>query len=250
MPRKQLTILAILNIFITATILFAWGHSLMPGDLSEEESSRALDLLRPFLEIIFGRGNVTDHLVRKLAHFSEYALLGCELCLRQQLLRAASQTAPAIVTTSGTTSTPAAAFVPVTPVASTQAAAFSPVAVPTPVAKNTPATDPTPAAKTAPAVAPILTPTSTWGGSAAPTAVPTPAANAAASIPWFMLHLRILALSLAVCFIDETIQLFVPGRGGRVEDMWIDMAGALTGLLFGLLINSIFRKCRRPSSPA
>ncbi len=210
MPKKQLTIL---NILITATILFAWGHSLMPGDLSEEESSRALDLLRPFLEIIFGRGNVTDHLVRKLAHFSEYALLGCELCLRQQILRAAS-------------SIPSAAA----PAARVSAA--------------TPTT--APAAKNTPAVAPILTPTSTLGGPATLATDPTPAA---AAIPWFMLHLRILAFSLAVCFIDETIQLFVPGRGGRVEDMWIDMAGALTGLLFGLLINAIFRKCR-PSSPA
>ena len=172
MLRKQLTIL---NILITATILFAWGHSLMPGDLSEEESSRALELLRPFLEIFFGKGNVTDHLVRKLAHFSEYALLGCEFCLRQQLLHAAAQTAPATVA--------------------------------------------------------------------------TPAAKAAASIPWFMRPLRILIPCLAVCFIDETIQLFVPGRGGRVEDMWIDMAGALTGLLFGLLFGVIFRK-RSPSSPA
>lgn len=193
MPRKQLTIL---NILIIATILFAWGHSLMPGDLSEEESSRTLELLRPFLEIFFGKGNVTDHLVRKLAHFSEYALLGCEFCLRQQLLRAATQTATA-----------------------------------------------------APAMAPILTSTSTLGGPAAPATVATPAANAAASIPWFMRPLRILIPCLAVCFIDETIQLFVPGRGGRVEDMWIDMAGALTGLLFGLLFGVIFRK-RRPSSPA
>ena len=205
MPRKQLTIL---NILITATILFAWGHSLMPGDLSEEESSRALELLRPFLEILFGKGNVTDHLVRKLAHFSEYALLGCELCLRQQLLRTAAQTAPA---------------------------ARVSAAMPT---------------TAAPAMAPILTSTSTLGGPAAPTTVPTPAAKAAASIPWFMRPLRMLIPCLAVCFIDETIQLFVPGRGGRVEDMWIDMAGALTGLLFGLLFGVIFRKCRRPSSPA
>ena len=201
MPRKQLTIL---NILITATILFAWGHSLMPGDLSEEESSRALELLRPFLEIFFGKGNVTDHLVRKLAHFSEYALLGCELSLRQQLLRAA-QTAPAARVS---------------------------------------------AAMPAPAMAPILTSTSTLGGPAAPTTVPTPVANTAAFIPWFMRPLRILIPCLAVCFIDETIQLFVPGRGGRVEDMWIDMAGALTGLLFGLLFGVIFRKRRRPSSPA
>ena len=31
----------------------------------------------------------------------------------------------------------------------------------------------------------------------------------------------------ALC--DETIQLFVPGRGGQLPDVWLDVAGAFTG---------------------
>jgi VanZ family protein len=38
---------------------------------------------------------------------------------------------------------------------------------------------------------------------------------------------------LAVPFVDETIQLFCPGRNGSVVDVWIDFAGCLIGL--GLL---------------
>ena len=32
-------------------------------------------------------------------------------------------------------------------------------------------------------------------------------------------------------FVDETIQLFVEGRSGQVSDVWLDLAGALCGLL-------------------
>ena len=44
----------------------------------------------------------------------------------------------------------------------------------------------------------------------------------------------------ALC--DETIQLFVPGRSGRIADVWLDTAGYLTGALLTLLI---FRLCRK-----
>ena len=52
--------------------------------------------------------------------------------------------------------------------------------------------------------------------------------------------------SILVCFVtalnDETIQLFVEGRSGNVTDVWIDMAGALCGLLLVLLIAYLRRK--------
>lgn len=55
-----------------------FGHSLMPADLSKAESLGLLARLttaHPFL---------TDHLLRKFAHFSEFALLGLLLsqCFR------------------------------------------------------------------------------------------------------------------------------------------------------------------------
>ena len=53
----------------------------MPAGASEEESSFVLELLRPLLAPIVGPENVTLHLVRKLAHFTEFFCLGCVLAL-------------------------------------------------------------------------------------------------------------------------------------------------------------------------
>lgn len=41
---------------------------------------------------------------------------------------------------------------------------------------------------------------------------------------------------LSAC-IDETIQMFIPGRGPGIKDVGIDTAGALVGLVFIILIN-------------
>jgi len=40
---------------------------------------------------------------------------------------------------------------------------------------------------------------------------------------------------LCVSLLDETIQLFVPGRNGAIRDVWIDMGG----FAFGVLVLSI-----------
>lgn len=69
----------ILIILIVFTLAFIWGHSLIDREHSAEESRWVMKLVTPLLELFVGRGNVTDHLVRKLAHFCEFALLGAEL---------------------------------------------------------------------------------------------------------------------------------------------------------------------------
>lgn len=45
--------------------------------------------------------------------------------------------------------------------------------------------------------------------------------------PWSLL----LLCGVAVALIDETIQLFSPGRAGLVADVWIDMGGFCLGVL-------------------
>ncbi|MCQ2530237.1 MAG: VanZ family protein [Lachnospiraceae bacterium] len=70
-----------LTILIILTILFIWGQSVLPASTSASESSWVMDLVRPFLELFTGPGNVTAHLVRKLAHATEYFVLGCEAAL-------------------------------------------------------------------------------------------------------------------------------------------------------------------------
>ena len=48
-------------------------------------------------------------------------------------------------------------------------------------------------------------------------------------------------LLIAVPLIDETIQLFVPGRGGSLRDCCIDMAGYVTGFLLAAFVAWLVR---------
>lgn len=54
---------------------------------------------------------------------------------------------------------------------------------------------------------------------------------------------RVFALAggFAVACIDETIQIFVPGRGPAIGDVLLDSSGVLTGLLLFLLIRHLRR---------
>lgn len=77
MKRRKTQIKTILVVLLLALLLaFIWLHSMMPAEDSAEESQRVGQFLTPFLELLVGEGNVTDHLVRKLAHFCEYGALG------------------------------------------------------------------------------------------------------------------------------------------------------------------------------
>ena len=80
MNRKR-TLTLVLIILILVTIVFIWSNSLQSIPESQAKSIGFLNKVKPFLEIFVGTGNVTDHLVRKLAHFTEFGTLGCELAL-------------------------------------------------------------------------------------------------------------------------------------------------------------------------
>ena len=71
----------VLLVLITATLVFIWTNSMEAPAESSEKSQWVMKLMTPFLEIFVGNGNVTEFLVRKLAHFCEFGLLGCELSL-------------------------------------------------------------------------------------------------------------------------------------------------------------------------
>lgn len=53
-----------------------------------------------------------------------------------------------------------------------------------------------------------------------------------------------LLLGLLIAVADETFQLTVPGRSGRLTDVWIDLCGMLTGVGIGLLILLIASKLK------
>lgn len=76
MKRCKTQIKTILVVLLALSLAFIWLHSMMPAEDSAEESQRVGQFLTPFLELLVGEGNVTDHLVRKLAHFCEYGALG------------------------------------------------------------------------------------------------------------------------------------------------------------------------------
>lgn len=74
--KKQKIAKIITALLIVLTLAFIWSESLKPVSVSEKESAGVMEVIRPFLELFVGKGNVTDHLVRKLAHFTEYSVLG------------------------------------------------------------------------------------------------------------------------------------------------------------------------------
>ena len=140
MKQKNKKAITILSIIILATLAFIWIHSCMDREDSSMESGFVYDLLCPFFELFMGKGNVTEHFIRKLAHFTEFFGLGLELILFMRL-----------------------EFLKVKPVL----------------------------------------PVNAW------------------------------VFGTFCALIDETIQLF-SGRGPAVQDVWLDSAGCLTGVLIML----------------
>lgn len=130
---------------LVAWTAFIFCRSLQPADISTTESQWALDILRRLLPF-----ELTMHTVRKLAHFTEFAVLGV--------------------------------------------------------------------------LAGIL-----FGGRCR-------------RQMFGLLFSAMTGVVTALC--DETLQLFVPGRTGQVQDVWLDIAGASSGAALALLIRWIVRKVR------
>lgn len=68
--------LTLCSLFLAAVLAFIWGNSLLPGEDSGEMSGfvgAVLQKLLPFLDLSSPQGM---HLLRKAAHFSEFAALG------------------------------------------------------------------------------------------------------------------------------------------------------------------------------
>lgn len=68
-------------VLILLTLAFIWGHSMVPEDLSAEESGRLAELLAPLWQALSIGDGLANHIVRKCAHFFEYMVFGGELCL-------------------------------------------------------------------------------------------------------------------------------------------------------------------------
>ena len=60
-------------------------------------------------------------------------------------------------------------------------------------------------------------------------------------------HRGLVAIGLCsvAAAVDEGIQLFVPGRAGRISDILLDSLGAFTGILVGYLFMKLYIKIAR-----
>lgn len=129
---------------LVAWVAFVWGHSLASGDVSGAESGFFVDLLRPlFASLGVTNADLMSFVVRKCAHFSEYAVLGVIV----------------------------------------------------------------------------------WGNVRARWSSAGPRAS------------LFVLVGVAVPFVDESIQLLVPGRAGMLRDVLIDLSGLASGLLLAWLVS-------------
>ena len=81
--RRLDFLVAFIVLLIVLTLAFIWGRSMKSIPESQAESMGVLGFIRPILELVMGKGNATDHHVRKLAHFVEFFALGVELVALQ-----------------------------------------------------------------------------------------------------------------------------------------------------------------------
>ena len=76
------------NIIFSLTafmVLFAWIHSCFPASISSKESEGVLQLVYGFFKLFGLDRDGAEHVIRKVAHFSEFAaigglLLSCAYC--------------------------------------------------------------------------------------------------------------------------------------------------------------------------
>ena len=146
--RQRLPLLATV-FWIAAAVIFIFSQSLPDIPASQAQSERVMEIVEPILEPIVGEGNVTNHLVRKLAHFTEFGVLGMALSTLLVLLGCTLSR---------------------------------------------------------------------------------------------LLHA--LSFAALIALSDETLQLFSQ-RGSQVQDVWLDIAGAVCGLAFILLLRQLYRLLRR-----
>ncbi|MGN1432871.1 MAG: VanZ family protein [Ruminococcus sp.] len=78
MKKSQSSIRFRVIVFILTVgmIAFAFIHSSMPADVSGEESESVMDFLQYILNALGFSAELTDHIVRKAAHFAEYTAIG------------------------------------------------------------------------------------------------------------------------------------------------------------------------------
>lgn len=92
LTRKNFNIFTIVLFVLTGLYIgFIWFHSSMNAEASAAESAGVLGFITGFLKSIGISAELTDHIIRKSAHFVEFALLGfltfwCSRRLKKKIL--------------------------------------------------------------------------------------------------------------------------------------------------------------------
>ena len=73
---------AICRILLALILLFIWGNSVLPAEMSDALSDWVRDVLQGFFPVDGEPAQEGTHLLRKMAHFLEFACLGACLCWR------------------------------------------------------------------------------------------------------------------------------------------------------------------------
>lgn len=75
-PKHRYTFRIIMMLITAGLIAFAFIHSSMPADVSAEESEDVLSFLLNIFNSLGINAELTDHIIRKAAHFTEYTAIG------------------------------------------------------------------------------------------------------------------------------------------------------------------------------
>ena len=162
---KEMLLLALIGL----TLAFIWGHSLIPATGSAKESMRLMVMINEFLSKINAPVQLQgDKVLRKIAHATEYLVLGGEIGVFGFLRHWAG------------------------------------------VAR------------------------ASRDGEGVSSASREKDANREVWKSRIQVLFNCLHLGVWISVIDETLQLFVPGRYGQITDVWIDCAGFAVGAVIGM----------------
>ena len=81
--KKNKTFRVIMTVIILLTVAIIWGHSFMTPEMSTEESSFVKEIVEAVVQSVSNNEAfvIPEVVIRKSAHFFEYAVLGLELAI-------------------------------------------------------------------------------------------------------------------------------------------------------------------------
>ena len=83
MDKSKKTFRIIMTVIILLTVAIIWGHSFMTPEISTEESSFVKEIVEAVVQSVSHNEAfvIPEVVIRKSAHFIEYAILGLELAI-------------------------------------------------------------------------------------------------------------------------------------------------------------------------